>query len=85
MERTFAPIVMKGLLNLWKQILQSGVQVLDDVSRGEDVQAAIKRMGKKSINRAPTRKNASRKKTVTGNRLAATKKKEYQWIFCKGV
>ena len=32
-------------------------------------------MGKKSINRAPTRKNASRKETVTGSRLAATKKK----------
>ena len=33
----------KGLLNLEKQALQSGVQVLDDVSRGEDVKVAIKR------------------------------------------
>ena len=73
----------KGLLNLGKQALQSGVQVLDDVSRGEDVKAAIKRravevakkMGKKSINRAPARKTASRKQTVPGSRLTATKKK----------
>ena len=73
----------KGLLNLGKQALQSGVQVLDDVSRGEDVKAAIKRravegakkMGKKRINRAPARKTGSRKQTVTGNRLTATKKK----------
>ena len=64
MTRTFAPVVKKDLLNLGKQGLQSGVQVLDDVSRGEDVKAAIKRfaaerakkMGKKSINRAPIKK-----------------------------
>ena len=64
MTRTFAPVVKKDLLNLEKQGLQSGVQVLDDVSRGEDVKAVIKRfaverakkMGKKSINRAPVKK-----------------------------
>ena len=63
MTRTFAPVVKKDLLNLGKQALQSGVQVLDDVSRGEDVKAAIKRfaverakkMGKKNINRAPVK------------------------------
>ena len=71
--RTFAPVVNKSLLNLGKQVLQSGVQVLDDVSREEDVKVAIKRravegakrMGNKSINRAPTRKTVSRKRTVT--------------------
>ena len=71
--RTFAPGVNKSLLNLGKQVLQSGVQVLDDVSREEDVKVAIKRravegakrMGNKSINRAPTRKTVSRKRTVT--------------------
>ena len=58
-----------GLLNLGKQALQSGVQVLDDFSRGKDVKAAVKRravegakkMGKKGISRAPTKKTASRK------------------------
>ena len=30
---TFAPVVKKGLLNLGKQALKSGVQVLDEVSR----------------------------------------------------
>ena len=66
---TFAPVVKIGLLNLGKQALQSGVQVLDDFSRGKDVKAAVKRravegakkMGKKSISRAPTKKTASRK------------------------
>ena len=71
--RTFATVVNKSLLSLGKQVLQSGVQVLDDVSREEDVKVAIKRravegtkrMGNKSINRAPTRKTVSRKRTVT--------------------
>ena len=65
--RTFAPVVEKGLLSLRKQALQSGVQVLDDISRGEDVKVAIKRraveeakkMGKRSINRAPARNRQS--------------------------
>ena len=69
MTRTFAPVVKIGLLNLGKQALQSGVQVLDDFSRGKDVKAAVKRravegakkMGKKSISRAPIRKTASSK------------------------
>ena len=64
MTRTFTPVVKKDLLNLGKQALQSGVQVLEDVSRGEDAKAAIKRfaaerakkMGKKSINRASIKK-----------------------------
>ena len=43
LTRTFAAAVKKGLLNVGKQALQSGVQVLDDVSRGEDVKMAIKR------------------------------------------
>ena len=43
LTRTFAPAVKKGLLNVGKQALQSEVQVLDDVSRGEDVKMAIKR------------------------------------------
>lgn len=43
-KKTFAPVVKKNLLNLGKQALKSGVQVLDDVSRGEDVKAAIKRL-----------------------------------------
>ena len=33
--RTFAPVVKESLLNLRKQVLQSGVQVLDDVSAGK--------------------------------------------------
>ena len=32
LTRTFTPVVKKGLLNLGEQALQSGVQVLDDVS-----------------------------------------------------
>ena len=83
LTKTFAPLVKKGLLNLGKQVLESGVQVLDDVSRGEDVKVAIKRrvvegakkMGEKRINRAPARKTASRKRTVSGSILTATKKK----------
>ena len=31
-KKTFAPVVKKNLLNLGKQALKSGVQVLDDVS-----------------------------------------------------
>ena len=73
----------KDLLSLGKKALQSGVQVLDDVSQGEDVKVAIKRravegakkMAKKNINRVPTRKTASCKRTVTESRLTATKKK----------
>ena len=44
-------------MNLGKQALKSGIQALDDISRGEDVKLVIKRravegvkkMGKKSI------------------------------------
>ena len=58
----------KVLLNLGKQALQCGVQVLDDISQGEDLKVAIKRrsvegeneMGKKR-SRTPARKTASRK------------------------
>ena len=73
LTRTFVPVVKKGLLNLGKQALQSGVQVLDGVSRRKDLKVAIKRravggakkMSKKSISRAPARKTGSRKRTVT--------------------
>ena len=40
---TLTPVVKKGVLSLGKQAHQSGVQVLDDVSRVEDVKMAIKR------------------------------------------
>ena len=33
----------KGLLNLGKEALESPVQVLGDISQGEDVKVAIKR------------------------------------------
>ena len=67
LTKTFAPVVKNGLLKLGKQALQSGVQVLYDVSRGEDVKATIKRravegaktMTKKSISRAPSKKTTS--------------------------
>ena len=66
-----------------KQVIESGVQILDDISRGEDVKVTIKRrtiegakkMGKKSINRPPARKTASRKQTFTGTRHTANKMK----------
>ena len=74
MTRTFAPVVKKGLLCLGKQILQSGVQVLDDVSRGEDMEVAIriravegaKKMGKKSINKKQqSQANCQREQTCS--------------------
>ena len=37
---TFAPVVKRSLLNLRKQALQSGVQLLDDVSGGKVVKVA---------------------------------------------
>ena len=43
LTRRFAPVVKKGLLNLGKHALQNEVQVLDDVSRGRDVKASIKK------------------------------------------
>ena len=42
-KKTFAPVVKKNLLNLGKQALKSGVQVLDDVSWREDVKVGMKR------------------------------------------
>ena len=84
LKKTFAPVVKKGLANLGKQALRSGVLVLENVSRREDVKLAIKRgaverekkMGKKSINRAPARKIISRKQTVKGIRPTTSKKKK---------
>ena len=84
LKRTFAPVVKKGLGNLGKQALKSGVLVLENVSRREDVKLAIKRhavereknMGKKSINRAPARKIISHMQTVKGIRPTASKKKK---------
>ena len=35
LTRTFASVVKKGLLNLGKHAIKRGVQILDDVSRGE--------------------------------------------------
>ena len=69
LTRTFTTAVKKGLLSSAKQALQSAVQVLDDVSQGEDVKVGVnrravegaKKIGKKSINRAPARKSVSRK------------------------
>ena len=89
LTRTFASVVKKGLLNLGKRAIQSGVQIFDEVSRGEDLKAAIKRpagegakkMGKNSISRAPTKKISSRKPTVTD--LQQLRRKECQQIFCK--
>ena len=83
LTRTFAPVVNKGLFHLGKQVIESGVQILDDISRGEDVKVTIKRrtiegakkMGKKSINRPPARKTVSRKQTFTGTRHTANKMK----------
>ena len=83
LTRTFVLVVKKSLLSMGKQVLQSGVQVLDEISRGEDGKVAIKRraaeeakkMGKRRINRAPTRKTTSRKQSITGSKLTATKKK----------
>ena len=71
-------------MNLGKQTLESGVQVMDNVSRREDVKVTVKRcavegankMGKKNINRAPARKTVNRKRTVTGRRLTHGKKKK---------
>ena len=59
------------------------IEVLDDVSRRENVKVAIKRHAvkitkktdKKSMNRAPAGKTACCKQTVTGSRLTAYKKK----------
>ena len=73
----------KRLLNLGKQALQSGIQLLDGNSREEDLKVAIRRyavegakkMGKKSLSRVPTRKTTSRKQTVTGSRLKHLRRK----------
>ena len=90
LTRTCAPVVKNVLLNLGKQALKSGIQALDDISRGEDVKLVIKRravegvkrMGKKSINRAPTGKTIRHKQTVTGSRkLPQIRRKEYLGIF----
>ena len=89
LTRTFAPVVKKDLLSLGKLTLQSGNQELDKVRRGEDVKVAIKRravegakkMGKKNINRVSVRETVSRKRTVTGTRLTATKKKRVSADF----
>ena len=69
-------------MNLGKQTLQIGDQVLNDVSRGENVKVAIKRcaierakkMRKKSINRVSTKKTVSLKQTALKSRLTASQK-----------
>lgn len=84
LARTFAPIVKKNLINLGKQALKSGVQVLDDVSRGENVKAAVQRralegaeqMFQKRINRNPAKKSVSRKRVVRRNGHTTNKKKK---------
>ena len=50
LTRMFTSVGKKGLSNLGKQALQSGAQVLDDVSWGKDMKAAIKRHVKLCIN-----------------------------------
>ena len=92
LRRTFVLVVKKSLLSMGKQVLQSGVQVLDEISRGEDGKVAIKRraveeakkMGKRRINRAPTRKTPPVvSKLSQGANLLQLRRKEYQRIFCK--
>ena len=76
----FPLVVKNGLLNLGKQALQSGVQVLDDIDGVEDVKVVVKgrglegakKIGKKSISRASAKKTASHKQNVTECRLAVT-------------
>ena len=74
LTRTFEPDVKRRL---------TFVIPLNDISRGEDVKVAIKRraveeakrIGKKSINRAPARKTVTCKRTATESRLIAAEKK----------
>ena len=61
------------------------------VSRGEDVKAAIKRfaaerakkMGKKSINRAPIKKTPVVSELLQRPDVPQLRRKQYQEIFCK--
>ena len=65
----------KGHLSLGKQALESGVNVLDDVSRGEDARRAVEganKMGKKSTIRAPS----VVRELSQGADLTASKKKK---------
>ena len=80
----------KDLLSLGKKALQSGVQVLDDVSQGEDVKVAIKRravegakkMAKKNIE-FPQGKPLVVSELSQGADLQQLRRKEYQRICCK--
>ena len=73
-EKSFCTCCEEWLFEFRKKALQSGVQ---DVKVAIKRRAAegVKKMAKKSISRAPTRKTGGRKQTITGKRLTATKKK----------
>ena len=94
LTRTFAPVVKKGLLHLGKKALQSAVQVLDEISRGEDVKVAIKRCAvegeKKRWAKCEKIELLQAKPPVVnklsqGADLQQLRRKEYQRIFCKLV
>ena len=67
---------------IFKGLTSTFDDVLDDLNRGEDGKVAIKsgavegmkKMGKKSINRAPGRKTISRKQKVKRSRPTTSKK-----------
>ena len=85
MVRTFAPVLKRGLVNVGKKALETGVQVMNDVAEGKNFKNSVKKRSKDKllssifINKPSTsRKSVSRKQTVKRN-ASKVKKNEKKY------
>ena len=49
LARSFAPVLKKGLVNVGKKALQTGVRVIEDASQGKSIKSSLKNRLKQGV------------------------------------
>lgn len=80
--RSAVPLLKSGAKAVGKQLFHSGVGVFNDVSRGEDVNTAVKRRAKEA-GRQLTDKAATRLKTMIGSGRNKKRKRSRKSIISR--
>ena len=88
LARSFAPVLKKGLINVGKRALKTGVDVLSDAAQGKNVKDSIKDRLKEnvtdifsSIKDSPKKKPVSRKRTISAKGSKKPNKRRKTDIF----
>ena len=68
LARSFAPVLKKGLINVGKKALKTGVDVLSDVAEGKNLKQSVKQRTKQTflnaINSSNSNQRVSRKRAA---------------------